>query len=41
MQLKLREVELRLSVDDHDRSAAVVDLSLLTPLLGRIAGSTS
>jgi DNA invertase Pin-like site-specific DNA recombinase len=29
MQLKRRGVELRLSVGDHDRSAAVVDLSLL------------
>jgi hypothetical protein len=40
MQLKRRGVELRLIVGDHNRSAAIVDLSLLRPLLGHIAGST-
>jgi len=32
MQLKRRGVELRLIVGDHNRSAAIVDLSLLKAL---------
>ena len=40
VQLKRRGVELRLIVGDHNRSAAIIDLSLLKALLGHTAGST-